>query len=1514
MLAHVDHGKTTLSDHLIASNGLIHPKLAGELRFLDSREEEQARGITMKSSSISLTFSRKEGAEGVSSGGVPDPGARGLPYLINLIDSPGHVDFCSEVSTATRLCDGAIVVVDAVEGVCSQTVAVLRAAWEERVRCVLMVNKIDRLVSELGMTASEAHQRLQAVVGHANMVVSGFASERYMAQADAAYVAEDGAKGDGEDAEAGGDDEKAAASAAVEEEEDADLPAFDPLLGSVVFGSAGDGWAFSLADVARRAAGKLGAKPETLVRFLWGDFAFDPKTKRVVKARAGGAGPSRPTLFASLALEPVWKVYEALSAAQSRASECGPGSAEAKAAAEACVALCRRAAAALGLEVPPRAFRDADPKGAVRALLRAWMPAADAVLEAVCARLPSPQDAAPARAERLLPEGGEEEGEAEEREWGTAAPAVRAIRTCAIAEIGVNGGQGGGGQTSPDAPSPSAPPSADPSSAPPTVVFVSKMVSVPLSEVPATFLDEQRALAGASGASLQATQRRLHLGGGYRPLPSEASDAAADEVFLAFGRVFAGTVRDGQELYVLPHDWDPRGREAELRSAAEGGQGRASGRSDGADGAGADAVGGKPSDSAARSGAFSEVSAESLRPTVARVHGVYLMMGRGMAALPEARAGAVVALGGLGGAVLKSATLASTPRCPALCSLRFQSEPIVRVAVAPENAADYPQLLRGLALLVRADPLARVIETQAGEHLLCVAGEVHLEMALKDLRERFARCGIVASEPLAALRESVAQVGLPVPRAEGAAARGADPGGDARGGGAPGAQGGAPGAQGGAPGAAGATASQSSTWMTAATAPPASQTSVTASSSLPPESLPPPRVAEAATPDGAVRVRARAWALPAAIATLLEKSEEQLAEALERERAHEQHGEKEEETERRGESSPSADASAASAANLPSFSSAAVPSTSLLLSPALRELGAALEKQLSSRGGRRERALRDLLARAWALGPRGRGPNLLLCGRAGAGSLFDAPAELVVRVTRQSVAGMVAEGVGRSQGADEEGAGEGGSAEAGGAGANALADPWSAAGDAHGLGNGLALHPSIVAALRAAGDADEEDGGDGSSAPAAEGIATPALATSVAALTAALASLDVAATRAAEGAGVQGDGSGAQDAAPSSGARGDGSEAQDVGPSAGDAAALASVREALTCGTLTVPVALGAPLAARALGFARGEGAGGGAAGGRAPTGRGEEGSGGEESGEAGAGDATGSVASSPADADGVPPSASTATASPAPSASPSSLLSASALALVGSSALSGFSLASASGPLCAEPLWGVAFELEAAVALGAEDVQRAVLRAVRGRGSRAGAEGGRSLVAAVASSLRSEVSARVESSTALLAPAAALALRGSVLAASPRVVEPHLLAEVSVPAESLSAVYAVLGRRKARIVSEEAREGSGLFAVRAHVPAERAFGFASELRVRASGGASATLALSHWKRVEEDDPFFVPRTEAEREEFGEEGQGVGAASRARRLIDAARERKGLAVSRKVVESATKQRTLARKV
>ncbi len=136
IISHVDHGKTTLSDYLLASGGLLPEYLAGTLRALDNLPEEQRRGITIETSLASyiLNFEDKE-------------------YLINVIDTPGHVDFSGKVAESLRLVDGSLIIVDAVEGIMAQTKSVLKQAIAEKIVFVLFINKIDRLIKELELSA-----------------------------------------------------------------------------------------------------------------------------------------------------------------------------------------------------------------------------------------------------------------------------------------------------------------------------------------------------------------------------------------------------------------------------------------------------------------------------------------------------------------------------------------------------------------------------------------------------------------------------------------------------------------------------------------------------------------------------------------------------------------------------------------------------------------------------------------------------------------------------------------------------------------------------------------------------------------------------------------------------------------------------------------------------------------------------------------------------------------------------------------------------------------------------------------------------------------------------------------------------------------------------------------------------------------------------------------------------------------------------------------------------------------
>ena len=160
--AHIDHGKTTLSDNLLAGAGMISEDLAGNQLAMDTEEDEQERGITIDAANVSMTHEYDD-----------------EDYLINLIDTPGHVDFGGDVTRAMRAVDGALVVVDAVEGTMPQTETVLRQALRENVKPTLFINKVDRLINELQEGPEEIQARLQDVIREVNELIRGMAEEKY---------------------------------------------------------------------------------------------------------------------------------------------------------------------------------------------------------------------------------------------------------------------------------------------------------------------------------------------------------------------------------------------------------------------------------------------------------------------------------------------------------------------------------------------------------------------------------------------------------------------------------------------------------------------------------------------------------------------------------------------------------------------------------------------------------------------------------------------------------------------------------------------------------------------------------------------------------------------------------------------------------------------------------------------------------------------------------------------------------------------------------------------------------------------------------------------------------------------------------------------------------------------------------------------------------------------------------------------------------------------------------------
>jgi elongation factor 2 len=155
IIAHIDHGKTTMSDSLLAEAGLLSPKIAGAARALDYLEEEQKRGITIKTANISLLHEIDK-----------------ISHVVNLIDTPGHVDFTGKVTRALRAIDGVVVVVDAVEEVMVQTETVTRQALNERVKPVLFINKVDRLIKELKLSAEQMQTKLLRIIRDFNNLIS----------------------------------------------------------------------------------------------------------------------------------------------------------------------------------------------------------------------------------------------------------------------------------------------------------------------------------------------------------------------------------------------------------------------------------------------------------------------------------------------------------------------------------------------------------------------------------------------------------------------------------------------------------------------------------------------------------------------------------------------------------------------------------------------------------------------------------------------------------------------------------------------------------------------------------------------------------------------------------------------------------------------------------------------------------------------------------------------------------------------------------------------------------------------------------------------------------------------------------------------------------------------------------------------------------------------------------------------------------------------------------------------
>ncbi|KAG5641547.1 hypothetical protein DXG03_004793 [Asterophora parasitica] len=681
-LGHVDHGKTTLMDTLLAANNIISSRMAGKMRYLDSREDEQERGITMESSAVSLKF-HVMGRDAV---GERSP----KTYVVNMIDTPGHVDFSSEVSTASRLCDGALVLVDVVEGVCTQTIAVLRQAWLDRLRPILVINKFDRLITELKLAPVEAHHHLTRLIEQVNAVMGGFfASERmeddlrWREERERRLAEKKDQLADEADATVNAEDE-------FQEKDDEDIY-FAPERGNVIFASAIDGWGFRVGRFAQLYAAKLGMKEANLRRVLWGDYFLDPKSKKVISYKHLRGRPLK-SLFVQFVLENIWAVYDAV--------DLNPNQDKVA-----------KIVTALNLKIPPRDLKSKDTRHLLSLIFSQWLSLSTCVTQTVIDIVPAPSAAQRTRIPKMLyPDLYEPTVEPKNKLEEDLFASNSASDACVTA-------------------------------------YVSKMFAVDIKDLPENkkkpiTAEEMRARAREARAARQAAEETAKGGQGegaqspveelpstimsYTPPVEEAAKAEAaenGEVVLGFARIYSGILRTGTIVYGLLPKYNTTLAPTHPTNA-------------------------KNVVVATVEGLYVMMGRELQAVDSVRAGNIFAVKGLEGKVWRNATLCAP-SEAGVGEAIVDDQVCLIN-----LGGVNRAASPIVRVALEPVRPADMQKLVSGLKLLSQSDPCVETFQQQTGEQVILTAGELHLERCLKDLRERFARVEIQASKPIVPFRET----------------------------------------------------------------------------------------------------------------------------------------------------------------------------------------------------------------------------------------------------------------------------------------------------------------------------------------------------------------------------------------------------------------------------------------------------------------------------------------------------------------------------------------------------------------------------------------------------------------------------------------------------------------------------------------------------------------------------------------------------------------------------------------
>ncbi|XP_030748356.1 elongation factor-like GTPase 1 [Sitophilus oryzae] len=338
ILAHVDHGKTTVADLLLATNRLVSKRMAGQLRYLDDRPDEQERGITMKSSAVSLLNIIHDENTKVR-----------RKILLNLIDTPGHIDFSSEVGAAIRVCDAALILVDVVEGVCVQTRESISKAFEEHAKMILVVNKLDRLILELDKDIDLMFQSIIKVIEDCNVIIAELYQYEFM-------------------------------SNEVDIEDTGLL--FNPDKDNVIFASAIDGWAFTTRQISKMFVDMI--KNETVDSLNVKMWNFDCWVDSKGEINQGAVDRQKPNLFIQLCLKTIVHVYQSIIVRMEK---------------DKIPSILKK----LKIENPTREMTTSnDSKAQIKAILSAWKPLAYTVLSQCLNIIPAPSNLDKSKIEYLL--------------------------------------------------------------------------------------------------------------------------------------------------------------------------------------------------------------------------------------------------------------------------------------------------------------------------------------------------------------------------------------------------------------------------------------------------------------------------------------------------------------------------------------------------------------------------------------------------------------------------------------------------------------------------------------------------------------------------------------------------------------------------------------------------------------------------------------------------------------------------------------------------------------------------------------------------------------------------------------------------------------------------------------------------------------------------------------------------------------------------------------------------------